>query len=253
VIAPGETMVYIGDEESLRRVAVETLTELAGSLREQAPEGSNIRYRTDTTGLEDINEIAMAEGAEIIVMGTTGKGKLEEMVAGSNAIRVCEVSDFPVVLVPSDIPMQPVASIIFACDLKEVQETIPEEKIFKVLDAFHVPLSVIHIGKGKEKESQDLLNDQSEETKQLHKLFQNYNPVYRDIHHEDIATGILEFAKHEPASMVLLVAKKHGFPGGLFHRSITKQLAFHTPVPLLVLREKEEEAVLYPEMPLLEI
>jgi len=248
VLTPGEGIAYTGDEETLKQVAIEKLTELVGSLHEQVPQGSVMRFRTDTTLLENINEVAVDEGAELIVMGTTGKGKLEEIVSGSNAIRVCKVSDLPVILVPSQIPMKPVGSIIFACDLQEVSETMPEQEINKLLDAFHVPLSVVHVGK----DGEGLTNKAMPETKQVFEWLENYQPAYHDLYEEDTAAAIMNFAKQSPSPLILLTAKKHTFPAGLFHQSITKQLAFHSTVPLLVLRQKEELEP-YPVMPLLEI
>jgi nucleotide-binding universal stress UspA family protein len=240
VVTPGDTIEYIGDDETLHQVAEQALQDLCNSLRGQVPQGTSLRYFTDTRMLEEINEIALDEGAELIVMGVTGKGKLEEMVAGSHAIRVCEASDLPVVLVPAHIPMQPVSNLVFACDMEALQETLPRQNISKVLDTFHVPLSVVHVGK------------ETEATKTLYGWLKDYNAAYHNIDQEDTGAAILDFAKGIPSPILLVVAKKHSFPTGLFHHSITKQLAFHATVPLLVLREKENEVPL-PVMPLLEI
>jgi nucleotide-binding universal stress UspA family protein len=248
VITPGESIVYTGDENSLHKVAVDAMIELSASLADQVPPGCDLRYHTDTNSLNEINVVASAENAGMIVMGTTGKGKLEEMVAGSNALTICDASNLPVVLVPSKIHMQPVSSLVFACDLKEIEETLPKEKITQLLDTFHVPVSVLHVIKEEKKMS----GDESVETMQLSKWLESYKPVYHEISNDDAAAGILEFAEKMPGSLILLIAKKHGFPSGLFHRSITKQLAFHSTSPLIVLREKEE-ATVYPVMPLLEI
>jgi len=238
VITPGETVEYVGDEKSLQMIAEEALKNLAFSLIDLAPKELLIRYRTDTSELEEIDDIAADEGAEMIVMGVTGKGKLEEMVAGSHAIRVCESSDLPVVLVPAKINMQPAGNIVFACDMEDIEETIPKQSINKLLNAFHVPLSVVHVGK------------ENEETEKLYGWLGNDNTRYYNLDNDDTATAIMDFANKIESPVILLVAKKHGFPTGLFHRSITRQLAFHSTVPLLVFREKEK---VVPVMPLLEI
>ncbi len=243
VVSPGGTVEYVGDEKSLHDISVEALKGLADSLKDQVPGEIALRYVTDMRALEEINDVAIDEGAELLVMGVTGKGKLEEMVAGSHAIRVCEASGLPVVLVPAQIPMQPVGNLVFACDLEDVAETIPRQQINNLLDAFHVPLSVVHVGK------QDVEN---QDTKILYAWLENYDTMYYNLDKEETATAILDFTKEIPAPLLLLVAKKHGFPAGLFHRSITKQLAFHSTIPLLVLREQDVKEPV-PVMPLLEI
>lgn len=248
VVSPGESVEFSGDENSLHGVAEKSISELALSLADQVPEGCDLRYRTDTGLLKEINTVIREEGAELVVMGTVGKGKLEQMVAGSNSIEVCENSDCPVVLVPMGIPMQPVCNIIFAFDLKEVEDKIPQGAINHLLKTIDVPLSVIHVGDG-----EGGFNDrESTANRQLHEWLDSKQAVYHEVRNSDVAAGILDFASQASGSMVLLVARKHGFPAGLFHRSITKQLASASTVPLLVFREVEQVAIL-PEMPLLEI
>jgi nucleotide-binding universal stress UspA family protein len=248
IITPGESIVYTGNEKELHSLAVQAMQELTASLADQVPAGCDMKYITNTNSLEEINAVIIAENADMIVMGTTGKGKLEEMVAGSHAIAVCEISDVPVVLVPSGLRMQAPSNIVFACDLTET-ERLPKEKIISLLDTFYLPLSVLHI----QKEDKEMSAEESSETIELTQWLKSYHPAYLDLENEDIAEGILEFAEGLTGSLILLIAKKHGFPSGLFHRSITKQLAFHSTSPLLVLREKEEDPAPVPVMPLLEI
>ncbi len=248
IITPGESIVYTGDEKELHSLAVKALEELAASLADQVPQGCDLKYITNTISLEEINRVTENENADMIIMGTTGKGKLEEMVAGSHAITVCEISDVPVVLAPSGLRMQAPSNIVFACDLKET-ERLPKEKITTLLDTFYLPISILHI----QKEDKTMTPEESSETIELTQWLESYHPAYRDIENEDTVTGILEFAEGLTGSIILLIAKKHGFPSGLFHRSITKQLAFHSTSPLLVLREKEEDPIYVPVMPLLEI
>lgn len=241
VISPGDGVVYSGNEQSLASIANEKLAALAASLKDQAPQGCMIRYRTDDIVLEKINDVIVEEGSELIVMGTTGKTKMEEMVTGSHAVRVFEVSDIPVVLVPAKAVMHPVGNIVFACDLKNVRETLPAGGMSKILDAFHVPLSVVHAGDGQEF---------SAECRELDKILEQYHPQYRDLDSENAADNVLSFADNEKGSLIMLVAKRHSFPMNLFHSSFTKKMVFDSPLPLLIFREAEKVAE---EMPLLEV
>lgn len=238
VVTPGDSVMYTGDEDALCQVAKDALIELSASLADQVPEGCDLRYQASTKTLEEINAITEEEGADLVVMGTTGKGRVEALVAGSNAISVCEASEVPVVLVPAHVSMNPVSSIVFACDMKET-DTLPKSCIDKMIRAFHVPLEVLHVNNGKIAEDNAM-----EEWLHLH------NPQFHELESNDTAQGILDFAAERPNALIMVVAKRHGFPSALFHRSVTKQLAFQSTTPLLVLRENEEPV---PVMPLLEI
>lgn len=239
VVSPGASVVYEGDEDSLHRVAVDRLIELSASLRELVPQHCTIRYRADTGSLGEINIVTEEERADLIVMGTTGKGKLEALVAGSNAITVSETAVVPVVLVPANIPMNPVCELVFACDLKETDSTIPQHTIHKVIRSFHVPLTVLHVG-----------SPDNNERKKLSAWLDVHAAVYEQVDSDDTAQGIIDFADRKAGALVLVVAKRRGFPSGLFHRSVTKQLAFQSTSPILVVREAETPV---PVMPLLEI
>jgi nucleotide-binding universal stress UspA family protein len=236
-VSTSETVIVIGNEESLRNEALGLLTDIGKGLRQQLPESTTIRYRADTMELTEINNIAAEEGAWLIVMGTTGKSKLEEMTIGSNAIRVCKASYLPVILVPSHIRMQPLQQIIFACDMKEIEETIPAALLKKMLDLFHVPLTVLNV----DYHDRHFTSETPHETMKLHELLQQYDPAYHNMTNPDIAAGIVEFARNYQSPIILLIPKYHDFPGGLFHRSITRQLAYHSPIPLLVLHGKNKK------------
>src|SRR5476651_38952 len=74
VISPGgEGVIYTGNEESMQEMAREKLSGLAAALHEQVPEGTVIRCCTNGNVLEKINEVIVETGADMIVMGTTGK------------------------------------------------------------------------------------------------------------------------------------------------------------------------------------
>jgi nucleotide-binding universal stress UspA family protein len=236
VISTSESVTFIGDEESLRNEALGVLTDLGKDLQQELPEGTTIRYRADSMGLSEINKIAAEEGAWLIVMGTTGKSKLERMIAGSNAVSVCKTSYLPVILVPTHIEMQPVQNIIFGCDMKEIDETIPYVVLKKMLDIFHLPLTVVNV----DYQDKNFTPEMPHETMKLHSLLEEYKPHYHNANYADIATGILAFASQFQSPVILLIAKSHNFPQSLFHHSITRQLAYTTPIPLLVLHEKNK-------------
>jgi hypothetical protein len=48
----------------------------------------------------------------------------------------------------------------------------------------------------------------------------------------------MRFADREDIQLVITLPQKYGFFESLFHRSVTKKLAFHTHLPLLLLNEE---------------
>jgi len=225
------------DENNIRQTAVRDLENLELQVRKKISAHIAIRHRTDTSALGDINNVAQEEGAELIVMGTTGKSKLQEIILGSNAITVCKSSKYPVVLVPPHVSIQPARQIAFACDMKEVEKTIPVASLKKIVDEFNLPLNILNV----DDEDKHFTAEMPLNAIKLYDMLTEYNPGYYNINNENVVGGIIEFAKHEPATLVLLISKRHNFMEGLFYRSLTRKLAYVTPFPLLVLREKEQQ------------
>ena len=236
-IPVSEAVAFANDEEAMHQTSLQGLKDLEIQIKEKVPHGVVIRQRADMSGLSDIGSIAKEEGAELIVMGTSNKTKFEEIFLGSSAITVCKSSDYPIVLVPASVEMQPVSHIVFACDMKEVEKTIPATNFKKVLDSFKVPLSVLNVD---DEGNKHFTPETSVSTITLHDILKDYNANYFNINNEDVVKGIIEFTKLNPAAIVLLILKRHNFIESLFYRSVTRKLAYETPFPLLVLREREE-------------
>ncbi len=230
-----EGVALINEMESLSRASLQNLRELEQRLKEKIPHDITIRLRTDTLLLSDINMVAKEEGASLIIMGTVNKNKLEEIVMGSSAITVCKSSDYPVVLVPANVKIQTPEHIIFACDLKEVEKTIPVPKLKLLLNQLKLPLNILNV----EDESKYYVPDTQTGSVTLHDMLKEYNPEYYNIKSVNVVDGIIEFSKQYTATFVLLISKRHHFMEGLFYRSLTRRLAYISPFPLIVLRENE--------------
>jgi nucleotide-binding universal stress UspA family protein len=229
-----EAFVLVTDEEAIHQMAMEGLKDLEIKLREILPAEIAIHCKADTRGLNEISVVADEEGAGCIVMGTTGKTKMQEVLLGSGAISVCRHTDLPVVLVPDHVEIQAVQHLVFACDMKEVEKTIPAEEIKMLADELKVPLTVLSVYN----EDKHLTTDTAVDSMDLHEKLSDHNPEYYNIHNENVVSGIIEFAGRHPATLVLLISKRHNFMEGLFYRSLTRRLAYVTPFPLVILREK---------------
>jgi nucleotide-binding universal stress UspA family protein len=228
-----EPSLWVGGSEIVPQVIIQNLMDLEKQIREKIPKETVIRHRADNIPLSEINEVVTEEDAGLVVMGTLNKNRLEEIILGSNAIAVCQSCDCPVILVPAHIDIHPVGKIIFACDMKEVKETIPEANLKNILDEFNVPLTVINV----DYEDKHFKAETTWNTKKLHDMLQDYDPDYNNISNDNIIGGIIEFARQYPSAIVLLIAKAHNFMEGLFYRSLTRKLASVSPFPLLILRE----------------
>lgn len=170
---------------------------------------------------------------DLIVMGITGGGKLEEVLIGSNTIHVAKHTKVPLIIVPADAVYKPVKQIALATDFRHVVESTPVEPIKQILDATQAKLYVLHIDHNKKEYNENT----PFESLMLDTLLEGYSPEYHFVDNADFTEGINEFVQDNNIDLIVTIPKKHGLFEGLFKRSHTKMLAYHTHVPLMVIHE----------------
>jgi nucleotide-binding universal stress UspA family protein len=233
-----EIPVVVSNNKPMYEDSVSKLQALQDKLQKYLYAGTIVRYRAEAGSLpSSINDIAREERAGLIVMGLTGKSKFEHLLSGNDSFRVPDESNYPVLLVPEWAIITPVERVVFACDLQEVTKTIPAASLKKILDDLHAELFVVNVDYRNSHFSAKTPLDQTA----LQKLLGNYHPSYYYIENKDLEKSILTFAAHHQASIILTIRKSHGFFQGLFHHSVTHHLAQQTPIPLLVLHERDAD------------
>ncbi|SFD30362.1 Nucleotide-binding universal stress protein, UspA family [Chitinophaga sp. CF118] len=228
------TSLPVVDPKELKTASLEGLHQMKQDLNALVPPGAVLEIRAENNLLAaNINDIAREEQADMIVMGITGGGQLEEILIGSNTIDVIKHTTFPVLIVPGKGTFKPVNKILFACDFKKIGTATPIGPLKKLLDIFHAELHVLNI----DREGKGLGADIPLESLLLDTLLEGYQPIYHFIDHDNIVEGIMEFADKIQADLILTIPRKHGLFEGLFRRSRTAKLAFHTHIPMLAIHE----------------
>jgi nucleotide-binding universal stress UspA family protein len=179
-----------------------------------------------------INELCRKEAIDLVVMGVSGKSGLEKLFMGSITAQTLRSSELPVLIVPQDTLIgRGINGIIFTTDLKDFP-AIPTNLLYEYLDAFPAALHVVNVmPEAKEKYSPET----EASITQLHAVLEKYQPAFHYIQADEIMPNILSFSEQQHASLIIAVPKKHHFLGTLFHKSVSKKLAYQSKVPLLSL------------------
>lgn len=211
----------------------EQMKELKEELENLVAGRTSIEMRSDERSLlTAVNAIAQQQGVGLVVAGTTGKSGLEKVLMGSNTISLAEESTTPVLVVPPGAVFKTVQKVIFACDLQQVSKTTPVLAIRTFLNTLRAKLLILNVS-----QEYAIFDPKTiGELVDLHELWDHEQPEYHYINHEDIAKGIMDFAEEQQADMVITVPRVYGFFESIFHRSLTKKLAYHTRFPLLLFR-----------------
>jgi nucleotide-binding universal stress UspA family protein len=231
VTEPTMPVMQMLDVDTLKKISEDSMKQFKSSFASS----NNIQIETicEYAVLPNaIRDICEKTGADLVVMGITGSSKFEEVLIGSTAISVVKHTKVPVIVIPPNAKCQQIGKVMLACDYKKVEETTPVMPIKKLLDATNAKFFVLNISgkqKGADTKQEELIS----------RMFSEYNIEYSYSNNDDFINGINDFAEANNIDMIITIPKRHGMFDGLFKESHTKQLAFHSHVPLMCIHEED--------------
>jgi nucleotide-binding universal stress UspA family protein len=168
---------------------------------------------------------------DLVVIGLSGKDALTKLIVGSNTIKLVHELSFPVLVVPPKAAFTPVRRIGFACDYKEIEENTPVALMKKVLKDFNAELHVVNV----DFEDKHFTPDMVHESISIRELFKDVHPVFAMIEAEEVTAGLSDYANKAGLDWIITIPKKHSLLKKIFNRSQSKDLLYHTHLPVLCL------------------
>ncbi len=206
------------------------LNDLKNELSVKLSEGVHIETLTaDGPFVSSVMSLVRDENVDMVVMGTSAKGTLERIIMGSNTLELIRRCTVPLLVIPPEATYKPVQVVAFASDLKDVSDKTPVQKIKPILDLLNARLMVFNVS-----EEGSFHTDLIKEQKELHERWGTEKVEYHYVNNKDVAEGIMRFAEGNNVQLVIVIPGKHEFFESFFHRSISKKLAYHTRIPLLI-------------------
>lgn len=215
---------------------LDELNALKAELRTRLSKHVVIVTHIDQRPLEEIvDSYSKDQSAGLVVMGIAGKNKLERTFIGSNTIRVARITGIPLLIVPEHTTYRTIERVVFACDLKKVSKSTPALAIKHMVHRLGAKLYILNVDHNEERFNPDTIAEMTD----LHQLWDNEQPEYHYTDNEDIAKGVMDFADENQMQLVIAVPKAYGIFERLFHSSLTRKLAYHIHLPLLLFKEEK--------------
>ena len=237
VTEPTMPAIQVVDFETLKSISEGGLQHLKNTLASVSDSSIEIEVISEFGSVDvGLSDVCSNAQADLIVIGTAGGSQLEEMLTGSTALHVARHAPVPVIMVPPQTAFRPINNVALACDLKQVHTSLPAEAIRAFLQLTNARLSIVHISEREEDEA-----DYTIQKAMLNKLFDGFEPSISLISHPDFVEGLHAFATDNNIDVILTIPKKHGFFENLFRRNHTRQLAFHTTIPVMCMHVIDEQ------------
>ena len=171
------------------------------------------------------------EGIDLIVMGTKGEHNLAERILGSVTYAVIRDAACPVLAVPEHCSDLNIKEIAFATDLKsDTAESIVEAD--NIAKLFKAVLHCVFIDTNGDNSGAEKIRFK-ELTSKL-----GLDVILTELKSDTLNHGLDSFVHEEGIDMLLMYRPHRTLFEKIFHISVTKMIALHSTVPLLVFKKQ---------------
>lgn len=230
---------YAEGLEATKNATQKMLSTLASRM-----EKSRIKYEiVNLQGLpvDSIVDIVKQKKVDFVIMGTKGASGLKEVLIGSNTEKVIAKASCPVIAVPEKASFNGVKKIAYATNYRS-SDFVVLKQLVKLAQTFKSGIKLVHIANGE----YTLIHEKEYMKNFIEKVKQktHYNRISSELlENEDIGKTLAQYIKKESVDILAVSTKHRSLFERLFSKSITKKLAYHTKVPLMVFHHKQESIV----------
>ncbi len=175
---------------------------------------------------------ALSSDFDLIIMGTRREHPIMDRIFGSVASGVAQKAHCPVLLVPKGAHFSEFKRIIYASNWESANETLIE-RIHEWANLFPASIDFVHIHsdyaiKGFDSVKQGILE------KLIDAQRPDFTYSFANITDPSALRGISRYAQNNQADLIVLANRQRSFFENLLGMSLTKELAMHIRIPLLV-------------------
>ncbi|WP_308993007.1 universal stress protein [Mariniflexile litorale] len=184
----------------------------------------------------EVNDVALKNEADLIIMGSHGASGVKEFFVGSNTERVVRNSDIPVLVVKNNVSNINFEAVVFACDFSE-ESIKPYLNAVKLFDKLGSKVYFVNV---------NLPNERFKSSLEIEKQVVNFFTKaesnldrMNDVHYISdytVEEGILNFANKLGADMIAIPT--HGRKGlsHFFEGSVGEDVANHATLPVITFK-----------------
>jgi nucleotide-binding universal stress UspA family protein len=176
--------------------------------------------------------------ADLLILGTKGDGNWLDKLLGTVAIEVMQKAHCPVLIVPRQAKYKGIHQALYATS----SDANSEKDVALALDFaqyFATKLHFIHVNGVLEDPKSDHSHAVFKRVLAQKGLFAPYS--IESINAETVSEGINEYCSRNQMDLMIAVTHHRRFWDDLIHYSVTKELAWHTHLPILCFHSDDRE------------
>lgn len=185
--------------------------------------------------VEEIKGFTKEHKIDLIVMGMKGAGRLAEKLIGSVTTSMIQESTCAVMVIDEHVRFKSPKKIVLACDYLKTENKSILKPLKQLADLFNAHVYILNVVTHSES-SPNVIKTVPNHDK-LENSLDGIEYSFHYLQSEDVIRGINTFVEERKMDMVVMLPRKHSAFKTIFSEPNTKQMAFHSKVPLLTLQE----------------
>lgn len=173
--------------------------------------------------------------ADLVVMGTHGHRKLDDLLFGSTTIDVARHCPCPVLAIPPDAKFKGFRRMLYASDLHD-HDIATINKAMDIARRFGSDLILFHAFPEGDNQIQGRLQRFLDKLGDLVKDDRWSTMMVSD---NDIPDAIIKGAHEEQADLIIMRERNRGLLTNLFRKNLVKSVNYYTDLPLLTFNDKQ--------------
>ena len=226
--------VMIDLTDVLKKDSLNGLEEIKNKISALHPEVKieTIDYNGDL--MSSVRFCAAKNEIHLVVMGTTGATGLKETFIGSNTATLIQEINIPLIAIPKGAKLGEKLNIGVSTDLKNLKNINVFEKVKDLAKAYDGEFHLINVSEDLSKVNP---TEFVEHAADVEDIFSGFKHSFKFLENTDFESEILDYIDENNLNMLVVISRKRNFFERLFHKSISRKLAMHSPVPIVILSE----------------
>ncbi len=221
--------------ETSRKASAEGFEKLMEVLdrTEQNPKHTYHTISTYNSLVYGIKHSIAQKDIDIVIMGTKGATGTKSVIFGTNAVAVMEeVTECPVLTIPSGYTFSSLKEIVFPTDYKTSFKRRTLNYLIEIAKLNAASIKILHI-----EEDANLSKTQESNRALLQSILQKVDHSFHTLSNIKVHSGIGTFIESRDSDMLAFVNRKHRFFGSMLSKPLVKEVGYHSKIPVLAINE----------------
>lgn len=217
--------------ETMSKMGVQYEPPKPGAPGQPLPQTSPALRSKVVYGFPDIALEECSKHADLLVLGTTGRGALGLKLFGSVSTEVSQRAHCPVLLVPLQAEFGGFKNMLYASNFDSLS-TLRIQQAVSFARHFEGQVHFVHVGPGGEKGA-------ALERRLFESCYEEAHPdrpfTFSKMVSDDVTGALYEYAFYHRIELLVFVTHQRSFWENILHRSVTHEAALSTDLPMLII------------------